>query len=300
MPMATDLRLRTAYWGDATAKSAFRALAREVFDLDFGAWESSGYWTDRYRPFTYFDDRGCAVANVCVNEMSLVVEGRPVRAAQFSTVATSPEWRRQGLARALVREALAWIGGEGFDFSYLFASEEALPLYRSFGFVPTEETLPVLRLARTFPAPREGAVPLDMECAADRGRLHRLALAREPVSRRIGSLDDSIFMFHATGPLRKAISYLPEHDVAVLWEREGAVLTLRDVVGPRVPPLREWLPILAQASDREVVFRFEPDKMGAFDEFGSLERRPWRENNLHVRGTLPAEGPFVFPLTAQA
>lgn len=294
------LRLRTAYWSDPAAKAAFRDLAWEVFGLDFGAWEAGGYWTDRYRPFTYFDGEGRAVASACVNSMSLVVAGRPIQAAQFSTVATRPEWRRRGLARELMREALAWIATESFAFTYLFASDDALGLYRSLGFVPVAESLPTLRLDCPVPPWRDGVVTLDMGCAADRERLHRLALARAPVSRRLGSLDDSIFMFHAVGPCRESISYLPELDVAVLWQRAGAVLTLRDVVGPRVPPLRELLPFIAQPGDREVVFRFEPDAMDELAALGVLERRPLAENNLHIRGALPTEAPLLFPLTAQA
>jgi len=54
-------------------------------------------------------------------------------------VYTEPDWRRRGLARALMNVLMDWSRGEGFDRVLLHASEAGRPLYVSLGFSPTNE-----------------------------------------------------------------------------------------------------------------------------------------------------------------
>jgi len=52
---------------------------------------------------------------------------------------TEPEHRRQGLARRLMDEMIAWCRGRRMTTVYLHASDEGRPLYESLGFTPTNE-----------------------------------------------------------------------------------------------------------------------------------------------------------------
>jgi len=55
----------------------------------------------------------------------------------ISIVYVIPEARRQGIATALVREALAWAGDQGCreaDLNVLFTNEKARHLYKKLGF----------------------------------------------------------------------------------------------------------------------------------------------------------------------
>ena len=54
-------------------------------------------------------------------------------------VYTHPEWRRQGVARALMTTLMNWATAKGFDRVVLHASDAGRPLYASLGFVPTNE-----------------------------------------------------------------------------------------------------------------------------------------------------------------
>ena len=58
-----------------------------------------------------------------------------------------PEWRRRGVARALMRAVMNWATERGFDRVVLHASDEGRKLYESLGFEPTNEM-------RWDPAPR--------------------------------------------------------------------------------------------------------------------------------------------------
>jgi GNAT superfamily N-acetyltransferase len=54
-------------------------------------------------------------------------------------VYTEPDWRRRGVARELMRTVLKWALDRGLDRLILHASDDGRSLYRSLGFVPTNE-----------------------------------------------------------------------------------------------------------------------------------------------------------------
>jgi GNAT superfamily N-acetyltransferase len=54
-------------------------------------------------------------------------------------VFTEPEFRRRGIARALVGAMVDWCRAHGFHSVRLLASEAGHPLYQSMGFFPTHE-----------------------------------------------------------------------------------------------------------------------------------------------------------------
>lgn len=56
------------------------------------------------------------------------------RQAYILSVYTLPEWRHQGIARAILNALLEAIRAESIPAAYLTASEEGRPLYLSLGF----------------------------------------------------------------------------------------------------------------------------------------------------------------------
>lgn len=54
-------------------------------------------------------------------------------------VYTEPDWRRMGIARALMHTLLQWAARRGFDRVLLHASDDGRPLYQSLGFTATNE-----------------------------------------------------------------------------------------------------------------------------------------------------------------
>jgi GNAT superfamily N-acetyltransferase len=54
-------------------------------------------------------------------------------------VFTEPEWRRRGLAEALMREIVEWARGERLDRLLLHASKDGRRLYERLGFIDTNE-----------------------------------------------------------------------------------------------------------------------------------------------------------------
>ncbi|MGW4160963.1 GNAT family N-acetyltransferase [Streptomyces sp. NPDC004788] len=74
-------------------------------------------------------------------------------AARIHLVATHPDFRRRGLARATVSALLNHLTRDGVTLFELHASKDAAPLYEEFGFA-SEPAL--MRMTRLSPAPGEG------------------------------------------------------------------------------------------------------------------------------------------------
>jgi len=62
-----------------------------------------------------------------------------VNRAYLLNVYTYPEFRKQGLARALTQQAIDYCRAEGFKVLWLHASKYGRPLYESMGFEATNE-----------------------------------------------------------------------------------------------------------------------------------------------------------------
>lgn len=67
------------------------------------------------------------------------------RQATILNVYTYPLYRRQGVARLLMRTMIGWCREQDFTYVSLHASEAGKPLYESLGFEPTTEMRLTLR-----------------------------------------------------------------------------------------------------------------------------------------------------------
>jgi GNAT superfamily N-acetyltransferase len=70
------------------------------------------------------------------NGQVTVAEGRQ---GLIVNVFTEPEWRRLGLARALLEKILAWSRDQGIESLTLHASDDGRALYEQLGFIATSE-----------------------------------------------------------------------------------------------------------------------------------------------------------------
>ena len=95
--------------------------------------------------FAVADDRSIAAGlGLWLMDWPPHMIGPGARRGNILNVYTSPEHRRQGLARQLMHTALAWCRAHGIRAVILHASEEGLPLYEELGFRRTNEMRIVL------------------------------------------------------------------------------------------------------------------------------------------------------------
>ncbi|MBQ7838966.1 MAG: GNAT family N-acetyltransferase [Lachnospiraceae bacterium] len=118
-------------------RDSFNALAGETFGLNFEDWYQNGYWKDNYIPYSVLRD-GEVVANVSVNPMEFIFDGKKINVIQLGTVMTKGTYRKQGLSRRLMEEITKDYAD--VDGIFLFANDGVLEFYPKFGFAASEET----------------------------------------------------------------------------------------------------------------------------------------------------------------
>ncbi len=80
-------------------------------------------------------------AGVVVSPWPGILGSRLAQRAMILNMYVEPDYRRRGIARALMETMIAWCQAAGFSSVGLHASEEGRPLYEALGFVPTNEML---------------------------------------------------------------------------------------------------------------------------------------------------------------
>ncbi len=273
------------------ARTAFFALARKIFDLDFASWFMGGYWGARYLPYTLFDGE-TAVSNVSVNLMDTVFEGRARRYIQIGTVMTDPAYRERGLCRFLMELVLQQWRGQ-CDAIYLFANDNACGFYPKFGFSPTEEWIHRRSIARRETQVRR----LDMDDSADRALFLRLYAEGNPYS-AFPMLDNrDLLMFYCAQSLRERIFFIEDCGVAAVAEPMDGELLCYDLYGKTKQPLNNILSALLPPDLYTTALGFTPSDSAADD----IRAYYADDTTLFVLGeNLLANHQLIFPLLSHA
>lgn len=122
------------------------AAALDAMAARFLPWVTERVRTEEYLAWFAVDGDGTVAAGLGLWLMDWPphLVGSGSRRGNILNVYTHSEYRRRGLARRLMEEALAWCRTNGIDCVILHASEEGRALYEALGFRPTNEMRMVL------------------------------------------------------------------------------------------------------------------------------------------------------------
>lgn len=242
-------------------------------------------WHRISRPFVaYVGDE--VVAHVGVLAIPLMLAGSPQLVGGVHAVGTHPAHRRNGYARRLLEYAVAYCDDR---FASAQLTTETPGVFRGAGF----RVVPQTRF-EVAPSPRRspGFRPLSIDSDDDRALLARLLRRRQPVSRRLSSLDPGwLFLTDevlATGGLTR-LHYAADLDLVAAYEIKNQRLCLYDLVGEELPALPEVLSRIEEPHSSVDLF-FTPDR---FDVDIVSESEAYPGDNLMVRGSYPVDGERV-------
>lgn len=238
-------------------------------------------WARTTTPFALFEGAE-AVAHVGVLAHPMWLGGSLHTIAGIHAVCTRKDRRRQGLARRLLREALAWADARHpaaklhTDLPEVYAPHGFRPLAMS-RFRSTREPARGIEKRLLTPSTR----PKDAEL------LLRLLGQRTPVSLRCGSADAGwlvIIDAAILGTLDTQLWYLPQHDAIVgVGDAEDGEPLITEVLAATLPPVEVVLAALPQPGPAR--FAFSPER---FDPDAQPVPAPPEAGQLMVRGEWPA------------
>lgn len=240
-------------------RASFNHLVKLVFGFDFEAWYQKGYWDDRYICHSIIIGNQI-VANVSVSKMDLVINGARKKAIQIGTVMTHPEHRGKGLSKQLMEQVLNTYS-DLCDLIFLFANHTVLDFYPKFGF----EVLPEHQFYMNVTVPFENKGYLDklnISKRADREFIDQMLCSHRSVSQRFGvENNDGLFHFYALNVYPECLYYSKENEAIIVYEQEGELLHLYDVVSKREVNMQLLITRISTAQTRKIQFHLTPDQL---------------------------------------
>lgn len=283
------------YRSNKKYSNSFNELSKQIFGLDFSKWIEAGCWNDDYICYSYIDgDR--VIANVSVNKMSLILNGRSVKAIQLGTVMTHPDYRNQGLAAELMKIVIAKYEKE-CDFIYLFANDSVLEFYPKFGFEAVEESRFTLKRSDLEPT---GAFPIrKLDVEKDFALLKDFAENRVPVSPVLGVKNNPHLVgFHFLLAFPGALYYVEEMNLVVIFEEADGQLHVYDILSKSAIDAVSILQGIVSKETKNIHLYFTPDYRN--DEIYVKEINT-ASDRLFMR-PAPHDFPryFTFPVTSHS
>lgn len=295
-------------------RSSFNELAGLIFGIDFEKWYRLGFWSDRYRCYSFID-QGKVVANVSANIIELIIKGDRVPAIQIGTVMTHPDYRKRGLADKLMKVVLEEYKNHS-GLIFLFGNMEAEGFYRRFEFDTVNETCfhaDISHIKGWGGETEAAAIPGMTDVRAGICKVRNLNVSNEKdveIIRRLGAvrvhLSNTFGVAHAEGILAwhclnvfpEELYYIESLDTLVIYKSEGGTLHLYDVICSKKPAYRQIFETLDLKGAREVIFHFTPES----DDF-IIKSRPYKSDDyifFVMSDSIQLEGEFFYPDTAHA
>jgi len=247
---------------DDKLRNSFNKLTRKIYKFDFEDWYQSGYWNDRYIPYSIVDG-DTIVSNVSVNIIDFMIEGVKRTCIQIGTVMTDIAYRNQGLNRILMNRVLEdWKGK--CDLIYLFANDSVLDFYPKFGFNSTNE----YQHSKEFDPeePRPDYTKLNMSDKENEVFLIKKVNKSLPFSEISMVNNTSLILFYCTTIMSENVYYIEKYDAIIIAEINDTILYINDIFCEREVLISDIILSLINKEIKKVILGFTPKDTTSFDE----------------------------------
>ncbi len=250
----------TGYQKDNHYRHAFNTLANKVFGIDFEIWYQSGYWNEKYIPYTLFNGE-MAVANVSANIMDVNVLGEQKRYIQLGTVMTDESSRNLGLCGFLMEKVLTeW--NTKCDFIYLFANSTVLDMYPKFGFSRIKE----YSCSKTVKYNNKNASidKLNMDIQVNKDMLYKHIQQSSGYGKISSTINADLVMFYCITILKDNVYHIKSLDVIAIAAFTDKQIRILDVYSKTDIDLDEVIQSLTNPQIEEVVLGFTPKNCDSY------------------------------------
>lgn len=257
-------------------RNSLNRLTKVTFGFDFEQWYQKGYWRDKYRPYSLLHNDEI-VANISVNPIEYLVNGKVRKAVQIGTVMTDKAYRYRGLSKELMNIVLGEYEN-ACELIYLYANDSVLEFYPKFGFEKSCEFVHSKQL--TVSESKLTHRKLDMSNRKDVELITRLVEGSMPVSNYAMIDNPSLKMFYLTSYMAEDIYYFEEMDLAAVVTWENGNIYLNDLFCEREYDLSLILPSFARQLPCKVILGFTPKDHSTY----TIEPLVEKDTTFFVKG----------------
>lgn len=254
------------YRDDNKLRESFNELTQNTYGFDFEEWYKSGYWNEKYIPYSIIDkDR--VVANVSVNIVYFNMFGQEKMCIQIGTVMTDTEYRGRGLSRFLLERAIeAWKDKCGMI--YLFANDSVLDFYPKFGFEKEQEYISYKYINKELnnaAIQKPSYKKLDMNNRNDRDFLYKKIMSSSVNSKLAMINGADLAMFYCISFMKENIFYFEDIDTVVIAEADGEKLFIHEVYCDGEVCLDNIIQRLMEKNINKVMIGFTPKYTSSYE-----------------------------------
>ena len=232
---------------------SFNHMANTTFGISF---EQVG---GDYEPHVLtIDSKVCA--NVSVNQIPFLYEGKERLYIQLGTVLTDPEYRGKGLSRVLMESILEYWKDKA-DAIYLFANDSVVQFYPKFGFESQIEYEYEWKAIRRNPI---SITKLDMSKAESIHIANEAYVHANPYSKLSMVKNVTLFDFYVQRIFKDFIYYIEEYESLVIGEYDGTTFLCYDIFGKQKATLEEILAAMCKTNTERVHLCFTPKDITNF------------------------------------
>jgi len=244
---------------DTAARNSYNRLATDTFGLSFENWYNSGFFDNSHIPYTMFDGEK-AVANVSVNKMDILSEGKTRKCIQLGTVMTRPEYRNQGLARILMEQVIADFA-DSTDCVFLYGNSSVTEFYPRFGF----EKLPQYYYTKPVLFTEDNCRKLYMTDHDDIQILKQHYEKTNPFSamQQVGGF--GLLMFYCSSFFADFVWYHKESDAVIIAEQDGDTLICYDIFCDAGRDFNSIISAVSAPGTTRIKLAFTPSDTQGFD-----------------------------------
>lgn len=204
-------------------RKSFNNLAVKTFGFDFEDWYQNGYWGDKYNPYSVLCN-GEIIANVSVNTMEFVMDGKELHYIQLGTVMTEESYRNKGLIRMLMEEIDKDYKGKNQGF-YLFGGDNVIDFYPKFGYKKAKE----FQYVRNVENEKEAtAKSVPMNCKEEWDKLTKI-INEGDCNCRFKVDNEELVMFYVTKFMQECVYYVESQNAYVIAEIDEGELVIHNV-----------------------------------------------------------------------
>lgn len=284
MKIEKQIRLNPEY------RKAYNDLTREIFGFDFESWYQNGYWGEKHIPYSIFDgDR--MVANVSVNIIDMLWNGKEKQYVQLGNISTSESYRNRGYIR-LIMEEIFRDYEEKCDGFFLFANDSVLDFYPKFGFRKAEEFLYYKNVDIDGNSSIEN---VNMKDESVRNAFVNAVKESCSISKFDADANVDLLMFYASGFMSECVYYDKDSDTFVVAELENGELLIHGYYSKRNVGTDQ---IAGKFSGRinKIILGFVPMNVEEY----SVEKIEEENTTFFVRGFDFEEEKLRFPTLAHS
>lgn len=247
------------YQHDSNLRKSFNELAIKTFGLNFENWFQSGYWKEKYIPYSIIYNNKI-IANVSASLMDFKYLGKEKHYIQLDTVMTDKKYRNQGLSKMLIERIKSDFANS--DGMFLYANDSVLSFYPKFGFKSVAE---YRYMTDVTIKTEKSIIPVPMNTKKDWSAF--LKIYKEYTSYGLLEINcDDILMFYLTQFMKNSVYYIKRLDIYVIAEIEDDTLILYDILSNTTVNLKAVYEAFGK-DIKKVIFNFVPKDVAGLTKF---------------------------------